>query len=239
MSSHLKIRPRPARGFTLVELLVVITIIGVLATIAMVGAPKWLDKGRKVQALAQFKELSIGFAAFEGDNTNRRLIPHDQQVAGQDTVYGDPGGEYSNGILVAALGGAGENLPYKVVDYDIKDINPKEEVYMIFKLADKKRNGVTLNGQLNDPWGRPLMFAVNAYKSSDPAAELVKYNATTPGKNDSYLDTKGLAVYSDTQPREEPYVIWSYGADGKKGGEESRGRKTPPYGGSDDVISWK
>ena len=238
MQVHPRSCPRQATGFTLIELLVVVTIIAVLATMAMVGTPKIIEKARKVQGLSQFRELAVGFAAFEADN-NRPLIPSEQCAAGQDTVYGNPGGEYSNGIVVAVLGGVGENLPYRALDYNIKEINPKEEVYMIFKVADKKRNGVTANGLIHDPWGRPLMFAGNAFKSTNPNAVLVDVNATTPGKNDSRLDTNGLAVYSDTQPREESYVIWSYGKDGKKGGEESRNKKIPPYNGSDDVISWK
>jgi hypothetical protein len=53
------------------------------------------------------------------------------------------------------------------------------------------------------------------------------------------LDTLGLAVYSDTKPRNESYVIWTYGKDGKKGSEESKGKKLPPYRGSDDVVSWQ
>jgi len=231
-------RPRRPRGFTLVELLVVITIIIVLAAATMVGMPRILEKGRHVQALAQIRDLTTGMASFEADN-NTALLPHDQRAAGQDTVYGDVNGEFSNGIVVAVLGGMGENLPYHPIECEVKDINPKEQVYMIFKLAEQKKNGVTPNGLLNDPWGRQWMIAVNAFKSTNANAELVENNTTTPGKNDSHLDTKGLAVYSDTAPRDQSFVIWSYGKDGKKGGEESRGKKIPPYSASDDAISWK
>ena len=216
----------------------VITIIGVMATITMVSMPKILEKGRKVQAVAQFHELAVGFASFEADNNNP-LIPYEQRAAGQDTVYGDPGGEFSNGIIVAVLGGTGEGLAYHPMDYNVKDVNPREDVYMKFRLAEKKKNGVSATGVLNDPWGRPVMIAVNAFKSTNSNAVLVDINTTTPGKNDSHLDTKGLAVYSDTEPRDQSFVAWSYGKDGKKGGEEGRARKIPPYDGSDDVVSWK
>jgi len=238
MQAFLQSRPRRPHGFTLVELLVVITIIGALATMAMVGMPRIIEKGRHVQAVAQIRDLTVGMASFEADNSTP-LIPHDQQIQGQDTVYGDVNGEFSNGIVVAALGGMGANLTYHPLECNVKEINPKEQVYMIFKLAEQKKNGVSPDGLFNDPWGRQWMIAVNAFKSTNSNAELVENNTTAPGKNDSHLDTKGLAVYSDTEPRDQSFVIWSYGKDGKKGGEEGRNKKIPPYGGSDDAISWK
>ncbi len=238
MRAPLNSCPRPASGFTLIELLVVITIVVVLATVAIVGLPRFIDKGRQVQALGEFKDLAVGFAGFEAEN-NRPLIPYEQRVAGQDTLYGLPKGKFSNGIIVAVLGGAGDNLAYKVVDFKIKDINPKEEVYMSFKFASKKINGVGPDGVYYDPWGRPLMFAVNAFKSLDTNAVLVEFNTTKPGKNDSRLDTQGWAEYSDTKPGDDTYVIWTYGKDGKKGNQEGKDKRLPPCKGSGDVISWK
>jgi prepilin-type N-terminal cleavage/methylation domain-containing protein len=229
---------RPVPGFTLVELLVVITIVVTLAVMAMVGLPGFIDRGRKVQALAAFKDLAVGFAGFEAEN-NRPLIPYEQRVAGQDTLYGVPRGKYSNGIVVAVLGGASDNLAYRLVDFKIKDINPKEEAYMRFKFATTKVNGVGPDGVFYDPWGKPLMFAVNAFKSTNPGAVLVELNTTMPGKNDSRLDTQGLAEYSDTKPGDDTYVIWSYGKDGKKGSETTKTKKLPRYQGSNDVVSWK
>lgn len=109
---------------------------------------------------------------------------------------------------------------------------------MSFKPVDKKANGVGPDGALYDPWGKEWMIAVNAFNG--PNQELVDENKTTPGKNDKVLDTAGLAVYAETKPREEAFVMWTYGKDGKKGVVEAgRAKKQqPPLKGSDDVISW-
>ena len=146
---------RRGRGFTLVELLVVITIIGALAAVAMVGVPKFIDRGRKVNALAQVKDLKIGFESFEAENGNRPLLPSDRRESGLDTVYGNKKGEFSNAIIVAVLGGKGDRPAPAVRDLDLKDFCREEGKYMSFKLAEKKANGVVRMECSTIPGARP------------------------------------------------------------------------------------
>ena len=143
--------PRPknhSKGFTLVELLVVIAIIAVLAALSIVGAQRFIDKGKKVQAMAQFRDFQIGMALFENDYT-KPPIPQSKRDTGWDTIYGDPGGNYSTQFLVSALAGEDKDYPYKGENFSSKNANPKGESYMIFKSATAdNKGGVAKNGRL-------------------------------------------------------------------------------------------
>jgi prepilin-type N-terminal cleavage/methylation domain-containing protein/prepilin-type processing-associated H-X9-DG protein len=56
------------RGFTLVELLVTITIIVALAALSMVGFSKIRDSSRRAVSLGQLRQLGIGMTTFTADN---------------------------------------------------------------------------------------------------------------------------------------------------------------------------
>ena len=101
-----------SRGFTLVELLVVIAIVAVLATLSFVGSRRFIENGKKVQAMAQFRDFQTGLALFETDYT-KPPIPKSKRDTGWDTIYGDPGGNYTTQFLVSALAGEDKDYPYK------------------------------------------------------------------------------------------------------------------------------
>jgi type II secretory pathway pseudopilin PulG len=223
------------RGFTLVELLVVILIVITLAALSLVGVRKFIESGRKVQAMAQFKDFQIGMALFENDFT-KPPIPKSKRDTGWDTIYGDPGGNYSTQLLVSALAGEDKDYPYGGKNFSAKDANPRGESHMIFKAATEDNRGrVGKDGRLHDPWGGEVMVAINGFKSTNPDDTLVSFNN---GKNDERLHTWGLAEYSDTKPKEQSYVFWSYGKDRKKVKNGPGYGAVAPLAGSDDVISW-
>ena len=224
-----------SRGFTLVELLVVIAIVAVLATLSFVGSRRFIENGKKVQAMAQFRDFQTGLALFETDYT-KPPIPKSKRDTGWDTIYGDPGGNYTTQFLVSALAGEDKDYPYKGNEtFSAKDANPRGEAYMTFKSAANNKGGVGKDGKLYDPWGGEVMVAINGFKSNNPNDNLVSFGN---GQNDSRLHTWGLAEYKETKPKEQAYVFWSYGKDKKKGKNGPSYGAVVAYAGSDDVISW-
>lgn len=223
-----------ARGFTLVELLVVIAIVVVLATLVTLGANRFIEGGRKVQAMAQFRDFQVGLSLFESDY-QKPPIPQSKRDTGYDTIYGDPNGTYGTQFLVSALAGEDKDYPYVGENFSTRDVNPRNESYMTFRFAPDNRNGVGNDGRLYDPWGGELMVAINGFKSNSSQDNLVAFNE---GRSDRRLHTWGLAEYTDTKPKEQPYVFWSYGKDGKKGKGSPDKQAVVPLAGSDDVISW-
>ncbi len=235
MSMHRgKPSARMTRGFTLVELLVVILIIAVLAVLIVGGTARLIEKSLKVTAMAQLRDFHVGMTLFESDYL-KPPIPKSKRDTGWDTIYGDFEGNYTNQFLVSALAGEDKDYPYKGGEnFSTKDVNPRNKAYMVFPFTPDNRSGVGKDGKLYDPWGRQIMVAINGMKSTNDREELVDFNG---GRNDRRLHTWGLAEYTETMPEEQSFVSWSYGKDGKKG-KGANAWEVVPLQGSDDVISW-
>jgi len=225
--SHTRSNPK---GFTLVELLVVIVIIAVLAALSFGIYRSILEKSRNVQALTEFRGLSAGLRSFIGDY-QKPPLPTSERASGTDVVYGAPDSQHKNDFVMAALMPA--DFHTKDMYQANQDVNPRGDTYFSVPFVDgdpaggQVKNGLGKDGILYDPWGRSVMIAVNA----------PPFNSDTPanGVQDKILYTSGYAEYSDVKPREQDYVIWSYGKDGKKGKEGSGYTAVIPFSGSDDV----
>jgi len=63
----------PSRAFTLVELLVVITIIAVLAGLAVPVVRTALQKSKETESAAHLRQLALGMLAHAGDNDGRLM----------------------------------------------------------------------------------------------------------------------------------------------------------------------
>ena len=126
-------RNRTTRGFTVVEILVVILIVSVLAVLIAAGTGWLIENGRKVQAMAQFRDFQVGMTLIEGDY-QKPPIPSSKRDTGWDTIYGDPGGNYSTQFLVAALAGEDKDFPYVGENFSTNSVNPRNDSYMVFRI---------------------------------------------------------------------------------------------------------
>jgi len=237
MTSHQN--PRAGGGFTLVELLVVIAIVAVLVVLSVAGSKRFIDNGKKVQAMTQFRQLQVGFSAFELDYT-KPPIPASKRSDTEytDTVYGDPGGLYGNEYLISVLAGSDKEYPMKTSEtFSAKESNPRQEAYTTFPFVADKKNGVGDDGKLYDPWGGEMIMAINGMAA--PGATLNTTAQGNKGKNDQVLYTWGLGEYKETKPKFQTAVFWSYGKDKKKGNSAPNVGDVVPLSGSDDVVSWQ
>jgi prepilin-type N-terminal cleavage/methylation domain-containing protein len=75
------------RGFTLVELLVVIIIIAVLASLGFVGGRRMMDSAARAKSVSSLKQLATSGQLFSSDNNG--IIPHAQhtQINGTKRIW--------------------------------------------------------------------------------------------------------------------------------------------------------
>jgi len=225
---------RSLRGFTLVELLVVIAIIAILTTLVVGGVRNAILRAEKVRCTGTMRDVNTGLQQFSADYMRPPIPIGIQPGTLPDVTFGDSSNRYTNDFIIAVLEGEDRNFSFEGGDWNTRTINPKFEQYVSFPRNMEKKNGVNgligdpQFGQIFDPWGRPIMIGINVPPFT---------NDRSGGMNDSWMETFGLGVYPDSEPRYENYVLWSYGKDGFKG-TAGKPQNTNRLAGSDDVVSW-
>jgi len=177
-------------GFTLVELLVVITILGILMSLAVNGAGAIRSQARSAQARNDCAGLSTAIKAFYTDYS-KYPVPANKK---DDMPYEPTTESSGNNEVLLALGG---KKP---------DVNPRNTVYYENKTARKSStgawsSGLSTDGGLFDPWGYTLGICVDGdYDGAlQYSGEKLKFHMTTPGdtQDDVWKPIPGgVGVYS-------------------------------------------
>jgi len=164
-------------GFTLVELLVVISIVGLLAGLMSVAIPKAMEGGKKAKAKG---ELNAIVAAVKAYNQEYGRWPG-SVTATSDTTFQDANSK----SLLSALSGTNNALVE----------NPKSVRFL---------EGASTDGTMKDPWGTQYLVVVDSDESNSMTYEgkLIsisvlavsfgkdKTQDTTPGSGDDVFSVE-------------------------------------------------
>jgi len=187
MKTH---RQSATRAFTLIELLITITIIAILASLTAAGIVNVIDQGNRLKVRAFAMDLKSGIENF---HTEYNRYPTDSNVAGsngEDTPEVLTDG--SNSLVDAIMG-----IP--PTSSGAMDLNPKRIPFSNFPPANNGRHGLvgsTRPFKLADMYGQPYHILLdtngdNQVKNPDVSNTDPKISANQA----AYLVTK-VAVYS-------------------------------------------
>jgi general secretion pathway protein G len=112
-------------GFTLIEILIAITILAVISSIALVGYRGYIETTRINIAINQLTEMSIAINDFGLDNAR---FPTTLDVIGLDNMQDPWGNPYQYLNIVADPGHGGVRKDHNLVplntDYDLYSMGP-------------------------------------------------------------------------------------------------------------------
>ena len=187
----MKTHRQPAtRAFTLIELLITITIIAILASLTAAGIVNAIDQGNRLKVRAVAMDLKNGIDSYQ---TEYNRYPTDSNVAGSN---GEDAPELltdgSNSLVDAIMG-----IP--PTSSGTTDLNPKRIPFSSFPPANNGHHGLVGSARpfkLADMYGQPYHILLdtngdNQVKNPDVSNTDPKISANQA----AYLVTK-VAVYS-------------------------------------------
>lgn len=139
-------------GFTLVELLVVVTIIGLLVGLVSVAVPKAIESGMKAKTKGELTAIVAAVKAYKQEYGQWPVAKSKMDLASDEyySWYGPPTQEQESKDLMKILSGD------MTVQKDGQTMNPKGVRFL---------EGAQTDGTFQDPWGKQYCVKMDTNES--------------------------------------------------------------------------
>jgi prepilin-type N-terminal cleavage/methylation domain-containing protein len=216
--------PRKERGFTFIELLVVMILVAILASMAYPAFSSVMERARKTQAKNDLTQIVTAVNAYYTEYGKYPTVSSGADVTFTGTTPGTSSGS-SNAALIDVL----RNNPTGPNSTTVTSLNPRGIVFIqppTSSVSNPAKSGIDSAGVWYDPWGSP-------------------YNVKIDCDYDNQLATNPYSDAPGGQPVYIGVITWAFGKNGALGGgAPATGFNSEPgtagnFSGSGDVISWQ
>jgi prepilin-type N-terminal cleavage/methylation domain-containing protein len=249
MKTNLPCPRRHRAGFTLVELLTVITIIGILAALLLPVLSAAKEHARIMKARTEISQLDTAIQAYDSAYGRFPVSAAAQAAASPDFTYG--------GSVLASAGFTGASISS---NYDVVAIlmdltnypgggftvntnhqkNPQQTIFLNAKMSVPVSGGVQQPGVgtdlvYRDPWGNPYVISMDLnYDEQCQDAFYCKDKVSYGGLNGLVDRTDPTGADNNWQYHGK-VMVWSAGPDGRIDPNSLANQGAN----KDNILSWK